>query len=121
MAMIKDNHREALARGELSLGEGVARIRELAPGIAVEVEIDDVDDIEAALAGKPEWILLDNMTPDDVRRAVALNGGRAKIEVSGGVTLATIRALAEAGPNAISVGALTHSAGALDIGLDLAF
>jgi nicotinate-nucleotide pyrophosphorylase (carboxylating) len=121
MAMIKDNHREALARRELSLGEGVARIRELAPGIAVEVEIDDVDDIEAALAGKPEWILLDNMTPDDVRRAVVLNGGRAKIEVSGGVTLVTIRAFAEAGPNAISVGALTHSAGALDIGLDLAF
>ena len=121
MAMIKDNHREALARGELSLADGVARIRERNPGIGVEIEIDDLEDLEAALAGKPEWVLLDNMSPGQVRRAVALTAGRAKLEVSGGVTLETVRGLAEAGPDAISVGALTHSAGALDIGLDLAF
>jgi nicotinate-nucleotide pyrophosphorylase (carboxylating) len=121
MAMIKDNHREALARGEATLAEGIARIRELSPGRPVEVEIDAVEDLEAALAGAPEWILLDNMQPADVRRAVEAVRGRAKIEVSGGVTLGTVRALAEAAPDAISVGALTHSAGALDIGLDLEF
>jgi nicotinate-nucleotide pyrophosphorylase (carboxylating) len=121
MAMIKDNHREALARGEATLAEGIARIREGSPAAPVEVEIDELEDLEAALAGKPEWILLDNMEPEQVRRAVQATQGRAKIEVSGGVTLATVRALAEAGPDAISVGALTHSAGALDIGLDLEF
>lgn len=121
MAMIKDNHRLALERSEMSLADGVARIRESAPGVAVEVEIDDVAQLEDALAGNPEWILLDNMGPDDVRRAVELTRGRAKLEVSGGVTLEAVRALAEAGPDAISVGALTHSAGALDIGLDLEF
>ena len=121
MAMIKDNHREALARGEATLAEGIARIREGSRAAPVEVEIDELEDLEAALAGKPEWILLDNMEPEQVRRAVQATQGRAKIEVSGGVTLATVRALAEAGPDAISVGALTHSAGALDIGLDLEF
>jgi nicotinate-nucleotide pyrophosphorylase (carboxylating) len=121
MAMIKDNHREALARGELSLADGIARIRTSTPGIAIEVEIDDLEDLEAALAGAPEWILLDNMSPVQVRRAVELNASRARLEVSGGVTLETVPDLAEAGPDAISVGALTHSAGALDIGLDLAF
>jgi nicotinate-nucleotide pyrophosphorylase (carboxylating) len=121
MAMIKDNHREALAREGLSLAEGVAAIRKAHREVQVEVEIDSLDDLEAALAGAPEWVLLDNMAVDQMREAVARTAGRAKLEASGGVTLSTVRAIAESGVDAISVGALTHSARALDIGLDLKF
>lgn len=119
MAMIKDNHREALSSEERSLEQGVAAIRMQHPGVQVEVEIDSLDDLEAALAGHPEWVLLDNMPVDQMRAAVLRTAGRAKLEASGGVTLATVRAIAETGVDAISVGALTHSARALDIGLDL--
>ena len=121
MAMIKDNHREALARSGKSLAEGVASIRERTPGIPVEVEIDALHELEAALAAAPEWILLDNMSTADMAEAVHRTAGRAKLEASGGVSLATVRAIAETGVDAISVGALTHSARALDISLDLAF
>lgn len=121
MAMIKDNHREALARVGKTLAQGVAEIRERTPGVAVEVEVDGLADLEAALAGGPEWVLLDNMTIEQIAEAVRVTGGRAKLEASGGVTLASVRAIAETGVDAISVGALTHSARALDIGLDLNF
>lgn len=121
MAMIKDNHREALAREGLTLAEGIARIRGRSPGVPVEVEVDSLDELEEALSGEPEWVLLDNMTPADVARAVAITDGRAKLEVSGGVDLETVAGLAAAGPDAISVGALTHSAGSLDIGVELDF
>lgn len=121
MAMIKDNHREALAREGLSLAEGVAAIRKAHREVQVEVEIDSLDDLEDALAGAPEWVLLDNMPVAVMRDAVARTAGRAKLEASGGVTLASVRAIAQTGVDAISVGALTHSARALDIGLDLEF
>ena len=121
MAMIKDNHREALARRGWSLADGAAAIRAQAPGAPVEVEIDWLDDLEAALAGGPEWVLLDNMGVAAMAEAVRRTAGRAKLEASGGVTLETVRAIAETGVDGISVGALTHSARALDIGLDLAF
>jgi nicotinate-nucleotide pyrophosphorylase (carboxylating) len=121
MAMIKDNHREALARRGLSLAEGVTAIRRQAPGIPVEVEIDALDQLEAALAAAPEWVLLDNMSAEAMAVAVTQAAGRAKLEASGGVRLETVRAIAETGVDAISVGALTHSARALDIGLDLRF
>lgn len=121
MAMIKDNHREALERMERTLAEGVQAIRERAPGIAVEVEIDSLTQLSDALAAKPEWILLDNMDAGQMAEAVRRVAGRAKLEASGGVNLATVRLIAETGVDAISVGALTHSARALDISLDLAF
>ncbi|OAI39053.1 hypothetical protein AYO38_08400 [bacterium SCGC AG-212-C10] len=121
MAMIKDNHREALARAGMSLADGVAAIRRAAPGRPIEVEIDSLDQLEAALEGKPEWVLLDNMSPADMALAVNATAGRAKLEASGGVTLVTVRAIAESGVDAISVGALTHSSPALDISLDLSF
>ncbi|MBA4179322.1 MAG: nicotinate-nucleotide diphosphorylase (carboxylating) [Anaerolinea sp.] len=121
MAMIKDNHREALARERLSLAEGVAAIRARTPGIAVEVEVDSLEQLEAALKGRPEWVLLDNMNVVQMAEAVRINAGRAKLEASGGVNLETVRAIAETGVDAISVGALTHSARALDISLDLSF
>ncbi len=121
MAMIKDNHREALAREGRSLADGVAAIRARTPGIAVEVEIDRLQQLEGALAGGPEWVLLDNMNVAYMAEAVRQTAGRAKLEASGGVNLQTVRAIAETGVDAISVGALTHSARALDIGLDLEF
>lgn len=125
MAMIKDNHREALRLEEMTLAEGVRRVRALAYEqdriVAVEVEIDSLDDLEAALAGRPDWVLLDNMPVETMREAVGRTAGRAKLEASGGVTLDSVRAIAETGVDAISVGALTHSAPALDISLELAF
>ncbi len=121
MAMIKDNHREALADFERTLAQGVADIRARTPGIAVEVEVDDLADLEAALVGNPEWVLLDNMPLADMAEAVRVTAGRAKLEASGGVKLDTVRAIAQTGVDAISVGALTHSARALDISLDLSF
>jgi nicotinate-nucleotide pyrophosphorylase (carboxylating) len=121
MAMIKDNHREALERAELSLSDGVQAIRARTSGIAVELEIDSLEQLPDALAAAPEWILLDNMSVQDMRRAVEQVAGRVKLEASGGVTLPTVRAIAETGVDAISVGALTHSAGSIDISLDLHF
>ena len=121
MAMIKDNHREALQKSERSLADGVAEIRRRSPNVQVEIEVDSLDQLEDALAGRPEWILLDNMDAATMREAVRIVSGRAKLEASGGVTLETVRAIAETGVDAVSVGALTHSAGALDISLDLEF
>lgn len=120
MAMIKDNHREALALEEISLVNAVRKIRAARP-VPVEIEIDSLEDLDRALEAEPEWILLDNMTPDVMAEAVKRCGGRAKLEASGGVNLASVRAIAEAGVDAISVGALTHSAPSLDISLDLHF
>lgn len=121
MAMIKDNHREALERMERTLADGVEAIRDRSPGIAVEIEIDSLTQLAAALEAKPEWILLDNMDNGEMAEAVRRTAGRAKLEASGGVNLSTVRAIAETGVDAISVGALTHSARALDISLDLSF
>jgi nicotinate-nucleotide pyrophosphorylase (carboxylating) len=87
----------------------------------VEVEIDALDQLDAALASQPDWVLLDNMSTVDIAEAVRRTAGRVKLEASGGVTLATVRAIAETGVDAISVGALTHSAPALDLSLELTF
>lgn len=121
MAMIKDNHREALARAGMTLAEGVASIRANHPGVPIEVEIDRLEELEDALKGRPDWILLDNMSLDEMAEAVRRTAGRARLEASGGVTLESVRAIAETGVDDISVGALTHSARALDISLDLSF
>lgn len=121
MAMIKDNHREALAREGRTLADGVAAIRARAPGAPVEIEVDHLGQLEAALAARPEWILLDNMPPAVMAEAVRRVAGRAKLEASGGVRLQTVGAIAQTGVDAISVGALTHSARALDISLELSF
>ncbi len=114
-AMIKDNH-VAVAGG---VGEAVARAR--AAGIArIIVEVDAVDQIEPALAAGATHLLLDNMAPPMLRGAVTLVGGRVPTEASGGVRLDTIRAIAETGVTYVSVGRLTQSAPAADIGLDFA-
>lgn len=112
-AMIKDNH-VAVAGG---VGEAVRRAK--AAGIAeIIVEVDRVDQIEPALAAGATWLLLDNMDPPILRGAVTLVGGRVPTEASGGVRLETIRAIAETGVDYISVGRITQSAAAADIGLD---
>jgi nicotinate-nucleotide pyrophosphorylase (carboxylating) len=121
MAMIKDNHREALSRTGRTLAEAVAAIRASAPGLPVEVEVDNLDQLEAALAARPEWVLLDNMPTTEIAEAVRQTAGRARLEASGGVKLETVAAIAATGVDAISVGALTHSAPGVDISLELSF
>jgi nicotinate-nucleotide pyrophosphorylase (carboxylating) len=112
-AMIKDNH-VAVAGGV-----GAAAARAKAAGIArIIVEVDRIDQIEPALAAGATHLLLDNMPPPVLRGAVTLVGGRVPTEASGGVTLDTIRAIAETGVTYVSVGRLTQSAPAADIGLD---
>jgi nicotinate-nucleotide pyrophosphorylase (carboxylating) len=86
--------------------------------LKVEVEVDTLAQFEEALALGVDTILLDNMPPHDLRRAVAMATGRAVLEASGNVTLATVRAIAETGVDYISSGAITHSAPSLDVGLD---
>ena len=121
MAMIKDNHREAIARQGGDLAGAVAAIRARSPGVPVEIEIDALDQLRAALAARPDWILLDNMSAAQLREAVAATAGRAKLEASGGVTLARAAEVAATGVDALSSGALTHSAPALDLSLDVTF
>jgi nicotinate-nucleotide pyrophosphorylase (carboxylating) len=114
-AMIKDNH--VAVAGDV--GEAVRRARDA--GIAqIIVEVDRVDQIEPALAAGATHLLLDNMPPEILRGAVALVDGRVPTEASGGVSLDTIRAIAESGVTYVSVGRLTQSAPAADIGLDFA-
>ncbi|WP_174286825.1 carboxylating nicotinate-nucleotide diphosphorylase [Sphingomonas bacterium] len=114
-AMIKDNH--VAVAGDV--GEAVARAK--AAGIArIIVEVDRIDQIEPALAAGATHLLLDNMTPAVLRGAVTLVGGRVPTEASGGVTLETIRDIAATGVTYVSVGRLTQSAPAADIGLDFA-
>jgi nicotinate-nucleotide pyrophosphorylase (carboxylating) len=96
----------------------VQRARERFPRLQVEVEADTLAQVRQAVAAGADIILLDNMPPAQLRRAVKLVAGRAKTEASGGVNLKTVRAIARTGVDFISVGALTHSARAVDIGLD---
>jgi len=113
MILIKENH-AALAGG---VGEAVARARAAAPGLPLEVECRDLDEVEEALEAGADRILLDNMTPDELRAAVARVAGRARLEASGGITATMLRTVAQTGVDFISVGALTHSAPALDLSL----
>jgi nicotinate-nucleotide pyrophosphorylase (carboxylating) len=112
--LIKDNHLTVC-----SVGEAVARARARWPGVAVEVECDTLAQVAEAKAAAAELVLLDNMTPEQVAEAVATLGRAALVEVSGGVTLASVADYAAAGADFVSVGALTHSAPFLDVALDL--
>ena len=118
MVLIKDNHLAALKRQGLGIGDAVARARAHAD-VRVEVEVESIAQVEEALSAGADIIMLDNMSLAEMRRAVALAAGRCLVEASGGVTLASVRAVAETGVDLISVGALTHSAPALDLGLEL--
>ncbi len=112
--LVKDNHLRAAG----SITRAVERVRELSD-LPVEVECESLDQVGEALTAGVEAILLDNMSLDGLRSAVALADGRARLEASGGITLDNIRAVAETGVDEISVGALTHSARSLDVSLEL--
>jgi nicotinate-nucleotide pyrophosphorylase (carboxylating) len=112
--LIKDNHVGVCGGVE----EAVRRARAANIGLQVQVEVDRIEQIEPALAAGADRLLLDNMPPATLRQAVALVVGRVPLEASGGVTLDTIRAIAETGVDYISVGRITQSAPAVDIGLD---
>lgn len=114
--LLKDNHLAGMA-----ISEAVAEARRRWPGRTVEVEADRLDQVTEAIAAGADLVLVDNMSPDEVRACVAARGEsrRPLLEVSGGVTLETVAAYAATGADLISVGALTHSAPALDLGLDV--
>jgi nicotinate-nucleotide pyrophosphorylase (carboxylating) len=113
--LIKDNHIR-LAGG---VEEAMRRMRAADPQMAIEVEAQDMQQVEAAVAAGADVILLDNMSDEEIRTAVARIGGRAKVEVSGGITLERIPRLAATGADYVSVGALTHSAPAADLSFEL--
>ena len=113
--LIKDNHLAAL---DGDIAKAVHRTRELAPGVKVEVECDTLEQVGAALAAGADIIMLDNMTLDEMQSAVRHVRKRAILEASGNVTLSTVKSIAETGVDWISVGALTHSAPSMDLGLD---
>ena len=112
--LVKDNHLAGV-----SVAEAVERARQLWPGRVVQVECDTAEQVKEAMEVGAELVLLDNMTPEQVAACVELVGGRCLVEVSGGVTLETVAAYAAAGADLVSVGAITHSAPVLDIGLDV--
>ena len=112
--LIKDNHIAAAG----SVTRAVELARQNAPGVGVQVEVDDLGGLQEALAAGADEILLDNFQIDDIRTAVVLTAGKAKLEASGGLTLERIGELASAGVDFLAVGALTHSAPNLDIGAD---
>ncbi len=123
--LIKDNHLAAIRSSEGGKGkeieEAIRRCRAANPTLSVEIEVDSLEQLERALACQPDIVLLDNMTLDQLRAAVAIRDAIAasvQLEASGGVNLDTVQGIAETSVDRISVGALTHSAPALDIALD---
>lgn len=117
--MAKDNHLAALSKQGIGLAEAISRARSRLPHtVHIEVEVDRLDQVDAALDGGADTIMLDNFSVGDLRRGVELIAGRAQVEASGGITLDTVAEIAATGVDVISVGALTHSVRALDLGLD---
>jgi nicotinate-nucleotide pyrophosphorylase (carboxylating) len=120
--LIKDNHLAALGGGPNAVERAVKLAREKhGTSVPIEIEVDTLDQLQVALTTNPDIVLLDNMSPALMREAVVIRNNKApkvQLEASGGVTLATLRTIAETGVDRISVGALTHSAKALDIALD---
>ncbi len=113
--LIKDNH-VRLAGG---IAAAIAAMRRARPDLPIEVEAQTLAEVEQALAARADTILVDNMTTADIRAAVGLCAGRAKVEISGGVTLDRLEELAATGADFVSVGALTHSAPAVDISFEI--
>jgi nicotinate-nucleotide pyrophosphorylase (carboxylating) len=119
LVLIKDNHLAALAGASPNpIAAAVQRARQAWPLLKVEVEADTLEQVDQAADAGADFILLDNMSPDQLREAVRRVRGRAQTEASGGIRLETLRSVAETGVNFISVGAITHSAPAVDLGLD---
>ncbi len=120
--LINDNHLQALAAAGFGVADAVRMARARATHmVQIEIEVEDLEQMQEALEAEPDWILLDNMPPDLMATAVKMIAGRAKVEASGGITLANVRAVAESGVDLISSGSLTHSYRALDISLELSY
>ncbi|MGV8883134.1 MAG: carboxylating nicotinate-nucleotide diphosphorylase [Rhodoglobus sp.] len=118
--LAKDNHLAVLAAAGIPLGEAIRAARQrLGHTAHLEVEVDRLDQIEPVVSAGVDTIMLDNFTPDQLREGVAQVAGRALVEASGGVNLDTVADIARSGVDLISVGALTHSVRALDLGLDI--
>ncbi|TFD29057.1 carboxylating nicotinate-nucleotide diphosphorylase [Cryobacterium cryoconiti] len=118
--MAKDNHLAVLTAGGLNLTEALRQVRDrISHTTHLEVEVDRIDQIEPVLAAGVDTIMLDNFSLDDLSEGVRLTNGRALVEASGGVSLATVRGIAATGVDVISVGAITHSVRSLDLGLDV--
>ena len=119
--LIKDNHIEAMELQGMGIGDVVRRALAGAPHtIKVEIEVETIEQLEEVLDAGADLVLLDNMGVEQMAAAVKVAAGRAVLEASGGITLETVREIAETGVDIISVGALTHSARALNVGLDMA-
>ena len=120
--LMKDNHRRLWAGGDPNrLDLAVEAARKAYPLLAVEIEVESIAELESALRAEPEWIMLDNMTCDLMRecvRIVRASGKKTRLEASGGITLETANAIASTGVDALSVGALTHSAPSVDLALE---
>ena len=118
--LVKDNHLVVLARyGPQPVAAAVRAAKQNAPSVIAEVEVKNLDELQQALAAGADLILLDNMTEEEMADAVRINAGRAKLEASGGVTLDRVAAIARAGVDYISIGALTHSAPSVDFSLEM--
>ena len=118
--LIKDNHIEAMALQGIGIGDVVKRAHARASHmIKVEIEVETLEQLEEVLKAGADLVLLDNMGPEQMETAVSITDGRALLEASGGITFETVREVAETGVDIISVGALTHSAPALNISLDM--
>jgi len=118
--LAKDNHLAVLAASGIPVGEAIRAARaRIGHTVHLEVEVDRLDQIEDVVAAGVDTIMLDNFTLDELRDGVRRVAGRALVEASGGVSLDTVAGIAETGVDVISVGALTHSVRALDLGLDL--
>ncbi|MEN8613717.1 carboxylating nicotinate-nucleotide diphosphorylase [Dehalogenimonas sp. THU2] len=116
--IIKDNHLVAMTAKGISIAEGIAKAKAGAKGMKVEIEVQNMDQLKQAIAAGPDIIMLDNMSVDDIRQAVKMVPPSISLEASGGITLENVRDVAEAGVDVISVGALTHSAPAIDFSLE---
>lgn len=116
--LIKDNHLKLWRAGRGSFAAAVREARRLCPGLEIEIEVESESELKDAVEGRPDWILLDNMSPGRMRRCVEICAGRCKTEASGGITLRNVGAVAAAGVDAISLGCLTHSAPAADLSME---
>ncbi len=117
--LMKDNHRKLWAGnnpGRLDLA--VLEARKHYPDVMVEIEVESIEELKSALPASPEWVMLDNMSPEMMREAVAIAKGKTLLEASGGITMKNLREVAETGVDAISFGCLTHSVKSIDLSLE---
>ncbi|HIQ53855.1 MAG TPA: nicotinate-nucleotide diphosphorylase (carboxylating), partial [Pseudomonas pachastrellae] len=115
--LIKENHIAACG----GIAQAISRAHEIAPGKPVEVEVESLDELKQALAAGADIVMLDELSDDDMRTAVKLNAGRAKLEASGGITEKTLRSVAETGVDYISIGSMTKDVKAVDLSMRLRF